>query len=89
MFWRGDAMSAPRDNDGRAYISCLNKLRDHPERYNALTKNCTTTLDGQLAADVDNPQPSSPKRLRTTAMNHRKAIPAKGTRFKASEIVFE
>src|SRR5215469_8343779 len=32
---------------------------------------------------------SEPKRLRTTAMNHRKAIPANGSRFKASETVVE
>jgi hypothetical protein len=39
------------------YAHYLNKLRDHPEWYNALTRNCTTTLDGQIAADVENPQP--------------------------------
>ena len=39
------------------YITYLNKLKDHPEWYNALTRNCTTTLDKQLAADVPNPQP--------------------------------
>ena len=39
------------------YVSYLNKLKDHPEWYNALTRNCTTTLDRQLAADVNNPQP--------------------------------
>lgn len=35
----------------------LNKLRDHPEWYNALTRNCTTTLDSQIAVDLKNPQP--------------------------------
>jgi hypothetical protein len=39
------------------YVSYLNKLKDHPEWYNELTRNCTTTLDRQLAADVNNPQP--------------------------------
>ena len=39
------------------YINYLNQLRDHPEWYNALTRNCTTTLDTQIAADMKNPQP--------------------------------
>ncbi len=39
------------------YANYVNKLRDHPEWYNALTRNCTTTLDTQIAADVKNPQP--------------------------------
>jgi hypothetical protein len=39
------------------YADYVNKLRDHPEWYNALTRNCTTTLDRQIAADLDNPQP--------------------------------
>ena len=39
------------------YITYLNRLKDQPEWYNALTKNCTTTLDRQLAADVNNPHP--------------------------------
>jgi hypothetical protein len=39
------------------YVTYLNKLKDHPEWYNELTRNCTTTLDRQLAADVSNPQP--------------------------------
>ena len=39
------------------YITYLNNLHDRPEWYNALTRNCTTTLDRQLAADVNNPQP--------------------------------
>ena len=39
------------------YIDYLNKLRDHPEWYNALTRNCTTTLDSQIAADMKDPQP--------------------------------
>jgi hypothetical protein len=39
------------------YVTYLNKLKDHPEWYNALTRNCTTTLDNLLAADVTDPQP--------------------------------
>jgi hypothetical protein len=39
------------------YIAYLNKLKDHPEWYNQVTRNCTTTLDRPLAATVDNPQP--------------------------------
>ena len=39
------------------YVDYLNQLKDHPEWYNALTRNCTTTLDSQIAADAKNPQP--------------------------------
>jgi hypothetical protein len=39
------------------YINYLNKLKDHPEWYNEVTRNCTTTLQKPLAADVNNPQP--------------------------------
>jgi hypothetical protein len=39
------------------YATYLNKLKDHPEWYNELTRNCTTTLQKPLAADVSNPQP--------------------------------
>ena len=39
------------------YVTYLNKLKDHPEWYNEVTRNCTTTLNKPLAADVDNPQP--------------------------------
>jgi len=42
-----------------SYIAYLNKLRDHPEWYNALTKNCTTTMDKQLSSKVSDPQPWS------------------------------
>lgn len=34
------------------YLTYLNQLRDHPEWYNALTKNCTTTLTSQLSSDL-------------------------------------
>jgi hypothetical protein len=39
------------------YVAYLNRLKDHPEWYNELTRNCTTTLQKPLSADVDNPQP--------------------------------
>jgi hypothetical protein len=38
------------------YIRYLNKLKDQPEWYNALTNNCTTTIDKKIAADVANPR---------------------------------
>ncbi len=39
------------------YVEYLNQLKDHPEWYNALTRNCTTTLDKQIASEVAKPQP--------------------------------
>jgi hypothetical protein len=39
------------------YADYLNQLRDHPEWYNALTRNCTTTLDTKIAEDLEHPQP--------------------------------
>jgi hypothetical protein len=39
------------------YVEYLNQLKDHPEWYNALTRNCTTTLDKQIASGVATPQP--------------------------------
>ena len=39
------------------YVTYLNKLNDHPEWYNELTRNCTTTIQKPLAANTDNPQP--------------------------------
>ena len=39
------------------YVAYLNTLKDHPVWYNEVTRNCTTTIDRQLAADVNNPQP--------------------------------
>jgi hypothetical protein len=41
------------------YIGYLNQLKGRPEWYNALTRNCTTTLDKQIAAEVSRPQPWS------------------------------
>lgn len=39
------------------YVTYLNELNDRPEWYNEVTRNCTTTLQKPLAADVSNPQP--------------------------------
>ena len=39
------------------YVNYLNKLKDHPEWYNEVTRNCTTTIQKPLAADAENPQP--------------------------------
>ncbi len=39
------------------YVDYLNRLRDHPEWYNAVTKNCTTALDSQLSADLPDAKP--------------------------------
>jgi hypothetical protein len=39
------------------YLAYLNRLKDHPEWYNELTRNGTTSITKQLASDVNNPQP--------------------------------
>jgi Domain of unknown function (DUF4105) len=39
------------------YVGYLNRLKDHPEWYNALTRNCTTAIDQQISADLPNPKP--------------------------------
>jgi hypothetical protein len=39
------------------YVAYLNGLRAHPEWYNAVTRNCTTTLDKQISAEQSDPQP--------------------------------
>jgi Domain of unknown function (DUF4105) len=39
------------------YVGYENKLKNEPEWYNAVTRNCTTTLDRQIAADLSHPQP--------------------------------
>ena len=48
-------------NDARQmfliYADYLNKLHNQPEWYNAVTKNCTTTVDTRIAATLQNPQP--------------------------------
>jgi len=40
-----------------SYIAYLNKLKDHPDWYNEVTRNCTTAIHGQLAADAESTQP--------------------------------
>ena len=39
------------------YADYENSLSKAPGWYNAVTRNCTTTLDRKIAADVSNPQP--------------------------------
>ncbi|NYF53625.1 DUF4105 domain-containing protein [Tunturiibacter gelidoferens] len=45
------------------YVTYLNHLREHPEWYNAVTKNCTTTLDSKLSEDLPKPKAWSYKLL--------------------------
>ena len=39
------------------YVRYLNTLRDHPEWYNALARNCTTTLNRQIAKEIPDRKP--------------------------------
>jgi Domain of unknown function (DUF4105) len=39
------------------YVAYLNRLKDYPEWYNEVTRNCTTTIERQLAVDVNSQQP--------------------------------
>jgi hypothetical protein len=39
------------------YLNYLNQLRDHPEWYNPLTRNCSTTMSRKIIGDLNNPQP--------------------------------
>jgi Domain of unknown function (DUF4105) len=39
------------------YVEYLNQLKDRPEWYNAVTRNCTTAIDKQIAADIADPHP--------------------------------
>lgn len=39
------------------YFNYLNRLQTHPEWYNAVTKNCTTTIDKGLSEDLPDPKP--------------------------------
>jgi len=38
-----------------SYVTYLNTLKDHPQWYNEVTRNCTTTMDRQLGEDLRNP----------------------------------
>ena len=40
-----------------SYVNYLNTLKDHPEWYNEVTRNCTTTMDSRLGAELHNQQP--------------------------------
>jgi len=40
-----------------SYVTYLNTLKDHPDWYNEVTRNCTTAIDSQLGADFQNQQP--------------------------------
>lgn len=39
-----------------SYVDYVNQLRNQAQWYNALSRNCTTTLDRQIAANFPNPQ---------------------------------
>ena len=39
------------------YVGRLNRLRDHPEWYNAVTRNCTTAIDHEISQDLPDPKP--------------------------------
>jgi len=39
------------------YVAHLNRLREHPEWYNAVTKNCTTAIDREISRDLPDPKP--------------------------------
>jgi hypothetical protein len=41
------------------YVAYVNKLSEQPEWYNAVTRNCTTTIDKLIAANLSDPQPWS------------------------------
>ena len=59
-------MNAPADIARKfflTYVAYLNRLRGHPEWYNAVTKNCTTTLDSKLSEDLPKPKGWSYKLL--------------------------
>lgn len=47
----------------RSYAAYLDRLRGKPQWYNALTRNCTTTMDRQISEAMPNPQPRSLRRL--------------------------
>jgi hypothetical protein len=39
------------------YVEYLNHLHHHAEWYNAVTKNCTTTIDKEMSKDLPDPKP--------------------------------
>jgi hypothetical protein len=40
-----------------SYLNYLNSLRGHPEWYNALTRNCATTMGRKIVGDVTEVRP--------------------------------
>jgi hypothetical protein len=40
-----------------SYVDSLNRLKDHPEWYNAVTRNCTTAIDREISRDLPDPRP--------------------------------
>lgn len=39
------------------YVAHLNRLHERPEWYNAVTKNCTTTIGTEISHDLPDPRP--------------------------------
>jgi len=52
------------------YTHYLNALNDNPEWYNALTKNCTTTVDGQIMKEIPNQQAWNYQLLLNGTLDH-------------------
>ena len=54
-----DRTTVPRDSPAGffTYLRYLIRLHEHPEWYNALTKNCTTALNRKIDADLPDPRP--------------------------------
>jgi hypothetical protein len=52
------------------YIAYLNQLNVRPEWYNALTRNCTTAIDKQIAADVSDPHPWNYQLILNGTLDH-------------------
>jgi hypothetical protein len=53
-------LQATREQARKMFLTCvdyLNSLKNQPQWYNEVTRNCTTTINRQLGADVNNTQP--------------------------------
>jgi hypothetical protein len=57
FLYRGNLDAAVSRSIFESYIQYLNKLKNQPEWYNAITRNCTTTMDSAMAKDTTNAQP--------------------------------
>jgi len=55
IFFESDSVAASLVPDGEQVQPDL--LKDNPEWYNEVTRNCTTTINRQLGADVHSKQP--------------------------------